>query len=194
MVRHPPGDWQTHNLTFSWSSHTNDLKICALVATLLGAWFDRVSATTGWPGVSILWLGEIASLICSFCLKMSNCLSRSVCGIYWVVWADLRYTELSEQIYLWDILGCLSRSVCEISKVVWADLSVRYTGLSEQICLWDILGCLSRSVWNNTRLSEQICLWDILGCLSRSVCEIYWVVWADLTLRYTGLSEQICLK
>ena len=44
---------------FSGSSHTIDLKIGTPVATLQGAWRDRVSAGTGWPGVSILWLGEV---------------------------------------------------------------------------------------------------------------------------------------
>ena len=40
---------------FSGSSHTSDLKIGTPVATLPGAWHDRVSAGTGWPGVSILY-------------------------------------------------------------------------------------------------------------------------------------------
>ena len=35
-------------------NHTNDLKIVTPVATLPGAWRHRVSAGTGWPGVSIL--------------------------------------------------------------------------------------------------------------------------------------------
>ena len=39
---------------FSGSSHTSDLKIGTPVATLPGAWCYRVSAGTGWPGVSIL--------------------------------------------------------------------------------------------------------------------------------------------
>ena len=39
---------------FSGSSHTGDSKIGAPVATLPGAWRYRVSAGTGWPGVSIL--------------------------------------------------------------------------------------------------------------------------------------------
>ena len=41
-------------LDFSGSSHTSDLKIGTLVATLPGAWRYRVSAGTGRPGVSIL--------------------------------------------------------------------------------------------------------------------------------------------
>ena len=51
---------------FSGSSHTWDLKIGTPVATLPGAWRYRVSAGTGWPDVSILWLGEMESLICNF--------------------------------------------------------------------------------------------------------------------------------
>ena len=39
---------------FSGSSHTSDLKIGTPLATLPGAWRYRVSAGTGWPGVSIL--------------------------------------------------------------------------------------------------------------------------------------------
>ena len=39
---------------FFRSSHTCDLKIGTPVATLSGAWRFRISAGTGWPGVSIL--------------------------------------------------------------------------------------------------------------------------------------------
>ena len=41
------------------------------MATLPGAWHYRVSTGTGWPGVSILWLGELESLICNFCLSVA---------------------------------------------------------------------------------------------------------------------------
>ena len=51
---------------FSWSSHTSDFKIGILVATRPGAGRYRVSAGTGRPGVSILWLGEVESWICNF--------------------------------------------------------------------------------------------------------------------------------
>ena len=39
---------------FSGSSHASDLNIGTPVATLPGTWCYRVSARTGWPGVSIL--------------------------------------------------------------------------------------------------------------------------------------------
>ena len=39
---------------FFGSSHTSDFKIGTQVATLPGTWHYRVSAGTGWPGVSIL--------------------------------------------------------------------------------------------------------------------------------------------
>ena len=44
-----------------------------LLAILQGAWHKRVSASTGWPGLSILWLGEKAYnyLICNFYLKVA---------------------------------------------------------------------------------------------------------------------------
>ena len=44
------------------SSHTSDINMGTLVATLLGAWHYRVSAGTDWPDTSILWLGEICWL------------------------------------------------------------------------------------------------------------------------------------
>ena len=68
-------------------SHTSDLKIGTQVATLPGAWYYRVSAGTGRPSVSILWLGEVESLICNFYLSVA---ARKI------VWADpsLRYTSM----------------------------------------------------------------------------------------------------
>ena len=47
---------------------TSKLALHAM-ATLPGTWRYRVSAGTGRPNVSILWLGEIESLICSFYLS-----------------------------------------------------------------------------------------------------------------------------
>ena len=72
---------------FSGSSHTSDLKIGTPVTTLSGAWRYRVSAGTGRPGVSILWLGEVESWICNFYLSVA---ARKI------VWADpsLRYTRM----------------------------------------------------------------------------------------------------
>ena len=55
------------------------------MATLPGAWLYRVSAGTGQPGVSILWLGEVESWICNFYLSVAackTCLSRSVPEIH----------------------------------------------------------------------------------------------------------------
>ena len=54
-----PGFQSRLRRDFSGSSHTSDLKIGTLVATLPGAWRYRVSAVTGRPGVSIQGLGEM---------------------------------------------------------------------------------------------------------------------------------------
>ena len=56
------------------------------MATLPGAWYYRVSAGTGRPGFSILWLGEVES--------SATCIS---------VW---QHVKLSEQIRPWDTLAC----------------------------------------------------------------------------------------
>ena len=72
---------------FPGSSHTSDFKIGSPVATLPGAWRDRVSDGTGWPSVSILWLGEMESWIFNFYLSVA---ARKL------VWEDpsLRYTRM----------------------------------------------------------------------------------------------------
>ena len=82
-----PGSKSRLRRDFSGSSHTSDLKIGTPVATLPGAQRYRVSTGTGRPCVSILWLGEIESLICNFYLSVA---ARKI------VWADpsLRYTHL----------------------------------------------------------------------------------------------------
>ena len=93
VVRCPPRERKILGLIpagggiFSGSSHTSDFKIGTPVATLPGALCYRVSAGTGRPGVSILWLGEMESLICSFHISVAA---------HKIVWADpsLRYTHM----------------------------------------------------------------------------------------------------
>ena len=64
---------------------TSHLKTCALVASLPSTWNCGVSARTGWPSISTLWVGETASVICSLCF------SDTACGV--VCWdLSLRYT------------------------------------------------------------------------------------------------------
>ena len=82
-----PGFESRMRRDFSGSSHTSDLKIATPVATLPGAWRSRVSAGTGRPGVSILRLGEVESLMCNFYLSVA---ARKI------VYADLslRYSRM----------------------------------------------------------------------------------------------------
>ena len=48
-------DFESHwrHGNFSGSGHTSDLKLSTPVATLPDAWYYKVSAGTGWPGVSL---------------------------------------------------------------------------------------------------------------------------------------------
>ena len=77
VVRRPPRERKVPGSNpacagiFSGSSHTSDLNIGTPVATLPGAWRYRVSAGTGRPGVSILWVGEMESWICNFYLRVA---------------------------------------------------------------------------------------------------------------------------
>ena len=48
-----------------------DIKIGTPADSLPGVWHYRVSAGTGWSGVSILRMGETESLICNFCLSVA---------------------------------------------------------------------------------------------------------------------------
>ena len=97
VIRHPPQELKIPGLNpacagiFSGSNHTSDLKISTPVATLPGTWHYRVSTGTGQPGVSILWLSEMESLVCNFSFSVA---ARKN------VWADpsLRYTSM--------LLGC----------------------------------------------------------------------------------------
>ena len=73
-------------LDFSKRSHTSDLKIGSPVATLPGAWRNRVGTGTGWPSVSIPQKVWSATSV--------------------VVW---QHVQLSEQICPWYtnmLLGC----------------------------------------------------------------------------------------
>ena len=74
--------------TFPRLSHTSDLniKFRSPMANLSGAWRYRVSARTGWPSVSMLWLGEMA-------IKFYFQISLSVAART-IVWVDpsLRHT------------------------------------------------------------------------------------------------------
>ena len=82
-----PGSNPGYAQNFPGSSHTSDFKIGTPVATLPGAWRYRVSAGTGRPGVCILWLCKMESLICNFYFSV---VARTI------VWADpsLRYTRM----------------------------------------------------------------------------------------------------
>ena len=48
------------------------------VAALPGAWPYRISAGTGWTGVSLLCLGEISSLMCTFSVRQHIHLSEQI--------------------------------------------------------------------------------------------------------------------
>ena len=95
---------------FSGWSHTNDLKIGTPVATLPGAWHYRVSAGSGWPGVSILWWGEVENLICHFYLSVTA--RKIVCADL-----SLRYTNLL--LGCWAINKQITQSIHLLGNILW---------------------------------------------------------------------------
>ena len=70
----------------------------------------RVSTGTGWPGVSILWLDEIASLTCRFCFSVTARI---------IVWVDpsLRNTGM----LLWLTLSSLRTTTTSGAGITEAD-------------------------------------------------------------------------
>ena len=123
MVRHPPRQRKIPGSNpacagiFSGSSHTSDLKIGAPVATLPGVWRYRVSAGTGRPSISILWLGEMESLICNFYLSVA---ARKL------VWADPspRYSRVA---------GMLSNQ-----QITFLSVSPYLESQQSELTLWSV--------------------------------------------------------
>ena len=69
-----------------WSEVTSDPEVGSPVATLPDAWHCRVSARTCWPGVSVLWLDGIVSLIFNCYLSIAaNSVSEQIspCDGHW---------------------------------------------------------------------------------------------------------------
>ena len=56
-----------------WPSHSSDLELRLIVDTLPDSSHAGVSARTGWHGLSILRLAEIACVICSFYFCVALC-------------------------------------------------------------------------------------------------------------------------
>ena len=78
------------------------------MATLLGAWCYRASAGTGWPGVSILWQGEIESLICNFYLSV----------VYERIAGTLSNQQTTSLFLVWLVIGCFAR-IISVGMVWW---------------------------------------------------------------------------
>ena len=59
------------NLIYIVQFDTNGILTALYIVPVICTWCYRVRGRTDWPAVSILGLGETASLICSFCLSVS---------------------------------------------------------------------------------------------------------------------------
>ena len=135
------------------------------MATLRGAWRYRVSAGTGGPGVSILWLGEVERLICNFCPSVTA---------HKVVWEDpsLRYISL--------LLGCWATNKQQLP-------SLRYTNICrdlKQPTKYKLSPCPHPSV---TRSSTKVQLNLKLGFFSRRL----WT-WDKRQTKSATVRPQIC--
>ena len=59
------------HVAFYRSCHASELRNVTPVANLPVTWHYWVDVGTGWPPVRVLCLGEIACLICKFCLSLA---------------------------------------------------------------------------------------------------------------------------
>ena len=184
-LRHPPGErkiWgsnPTRRWDFSGSSHTSDSNIGTPVAILLGAWRYRDSTGTGQPGVSILWLGEVESLICNLYLSVVGCRlvgahpSQRYTGLLLGCWASKQATNKLILETHWDVAQMLSnqqtsklsRFIPEMHWDVARTVSNQKTSCSIRqldctvvpvICSWDTLGCLLERLETNKSAVQSV--------------------------------------
>ena len=138
VVRHPPqkrmipGSNPPCARIFSGSSHTSDSKIGIPVATLPGVWHYRVSFGTGQPSVSILWLGEVESLICNFYLSVA---ARKI-----------------EHIRPWDTLACCwdVKQPTNPTACCWDDKQSRNNNCPPPPSPLNFLPCVYHPHWTST--------------------------------------------
>ena len=140
------------------------------MATLPGAWCYRVSTGTGRPGVSILWLGEVESLI-----GMATSIS---------VW---QHVKLSEQIRPWDTLACCWDVKQLTNQQTNSDLKIG-TPVAALPCVWRyraIAGTGVSTLWLG-QMASLICNF----CLSVAACTSH----CELTLNvlYHTIPHQLC--
>ena len=133
------------------------------MATLPGAWHYRVSAGTGRPGVSILWLGEVERLICNLYLNVAA---------HKIVWADpsLRYNQ-------WDVkLPTISHSlnIYLTTMLLWQCSPPNRLSDCHPDCLWHIENHYQPTVKGDVIASQQE--WDMnkLKCMRICLQESCW--------------------
>ena len=64
-------DRQTDTLADPTELDAGGLNVGIIAATLPDTWHLEVSAGTGWPGVSLLCLRKVITLICNVCLRVA---------------------------------------------------------------------------------------------------------------------------
>ena len=118
-------------------------------------------AWTGWPGVSILWLGEIESLICSFCLSVAA---------HTIVCADL---SLDAQACCWDVKqptnNRLGNVQTHVSVFVMAKRMRRFV-LKQHA--WNIMWGQLSNRQNNGNFSAKACVQNSLTLII--LATVFW--------------------
>ena len=130
------------------------------MAALPGVWRYRVSAGTVWPGVSILCLSEVESLICSFCLSVAA---------YKIVFTDrsLRYTSM--------LLGC---SATHQQQALVMEVTVT-------VLPWPV----TRPVWSTAHLSTPSAMDASCGLVSLGqLARVVHLILLDMMRHFRGFA------
>ena len=97
------------------------------MATLPGAWRYRVSVGTGRSGVSILWLGEVESSICSFCLSVAACKIEHVAGTLSNQPTNKQTNRGNDKRVAFSIFECIRRHFTIVTYVRGNDKRVAFS-------------------------------------------------------------------
>ena len=139
------------------------------MATLPSAWhYYRVSAGTGWPGVSILWLSEMECLVCNFYLSVATRkLSRQICP--WDTLAccwDAKQASNQQQLHHeenWHAEHTCALH-CQVCLYLVALLSIHKQLLMSSLLLLLVLLLLSLSLWWLFILLYSVKGWSTARC------------------------------
>ena len=142
-------------------------------------WRYTISAGTGWPAVSILWVAEVDCMTCYFCLSVAartlvqaKLSLRNALRIAWT-WSDVVTNSVS-----------VTMSYC--LDVKWCGYSVNATML---YCL-DVKWCGYKQCERYWTWSDLVTVWALPCCIAWTRSDVVTnTVWAILDVKWSGYKQ-----